>query len=361
MRMSKYIAMLWLIMASNVAIAGKGWYVRITNDTEVFVTMNQAGSSCWYWKDINRQMIIPPMQSIQLYTEASDAFPSCINAKSIAGIDFTWSEDPLKSKKTVHFEIKGASGDFGSKISKKIKCGDQGIGSEQLGNGLDATCEAGTQNIVNVLFSDYWQTSRTGKGSPFLWVKKQLDASRGMLELRMAKCLLNDITNAWQCEDQSLTMNPLIVRPIEVMTNVLLKDGRYIYVYRATDDKFVMRNYDRGDPTHPTCDAYYKKYQLPENKGQHVRHTQINAVLDAQGTYNGWGPVWSAGELRVKNGKVAYINNASGHFKPSRSHVMQAVNFLESVGQSAPDIRNFAGGFEDVSTELTDEECSRLN
>jgi hypothetical protein len=39
----------------------------------------------------------------------------------------------------------------------------------------------------------------------------------------------------------------------------------------------------------------------------HVRHSQLNG---------GWLPVWCAGELSIKDGRLWRLNNESGHFKP---------------------------------------------
>lgn len=108
-----------------------------------------------------------------------------------------------------------------------------------------------------------------------------------------------------------------------------LKDGRYIYVYRARDDAFIVRRYDRKkDGVNPSCEAY-AQYESPANRRVdpqgnriylHVRHSQlVGSETDR---------VWAAGELRVTNGLIDRINNASGHYRPPATAVRQAMTKL---------------------------------
>lgn len=125
-----------------------------------------------------------------------------------------------------------------------------------------------------------------------------------------------DGMNAWQYDDQvrdNLDMNSghlSFTTILDAGFNGTLDDGRYIYVYRKSDNKIIMRKYDRDNT------AYRQSYNYRTNPGTngqeylHVRHSQLNG---------GWQPVWAAGEMRVENNMVTIVNNESGHFKPDPS------------------------------------------
>ena len=43
-------------------------------------------------------------------------------------------------------------------------------------------------------------------------------------------------------------------------------------------------------------------------------------------------PLAMAGEIRVERGRITYINNASGHYKPSKTQMSQFINRLRDAG-----------------------------
>ena len=155
----------------------------------------------------------------------------------------------------------------------------------------------------------------------------------------------NNITNGWQyddiCRDRLDMMSSHLnhVTMIDSISNAntqqiikglkgeasskKMPDGRYIFVLRkyANDPDrlgLVLRRYDRNDiqKTGQICKNDTFSYAdnmektIPKNNPGHVRHSQLN---------DGWNPVYSAGELWIKNGQIVVISNESGHFKPSKA------------------------------------------
>lgn len=204
------------------------------------------------------------------------------------------------------------------------------------------------------------------------WTTYPLDTSRG----NKTSIDPNGQTvtlNAWAWDDierDRLDMNSNSLNNAFVLSpNMHLTDGRYIYVVRVVDKNMILRRYDRdyvkrinksrGKP--PTSIGYsYSDNRYPANyhkKNQgagsqsitstpcapgtndcvydHVRHTQLNGTLPAvDGSYltsNAWEPVYCAGELRVLDGKIDRINNASGHFKPSAVCVENTYTLLQAL------------------------------
>lgn len=104
-------------------------------------------------------------------------------------------------------------------------------------------------------------------------------------------------------------------------------DGLYIFVYRTTDNKLLVRRSDRPDDKgcYSEGDKRYSYSGNPEGNGEtphmFVRHTQLNG---------GWKPVWSAGQLEIWNGKIIWVSNQSGHFHPSMMSLDYVVNTLEA-------------------------------
>lgn len=62
-------------------------------------------------------------------------------------------------------------------------------------------------------------------------------------------------------------------------------------------------------------------YVSKRGKSGHFHHSSLVAGA----------PVWCAGELEIKSGVVHYMNNASGHYKPTRSEFDLAVAHLAIV------------------------------
>ncbi|MGR2663685.1 hypothetical protein ACUXVY_19035 [Chromobacterium haemolyticum] len=363
----KYIILLSaliLAFSSQISNAGKGWFLTIINNQETPITINRGGQSCWYWKDIPETTTLKPLQSIRFYTEASDNLGCSIDT-SIAGINITTGTPFINDQKNFHIELKGANGNFGPSIVTKEKCGSEFYGIDKKQNeekNIKINCSPNTQNYIDVMIDSSSVTPPISDFNYIYWHKKYLDYSRNnslICNIQSFPKLLN----AWECEDKrsGLSMDyKSLDHTYEVTSTTRLYEGRYIYVYRAHDNKFLIRRYDRIDGKYAACDNYYKKFQATSQPGKHVRHTQLNGITDTSGQLNGWGPVWSAGELKVNsNERIIEINNNSGHFKPLFIHVEQAVSYLKSIGKSAPDIK--AGGYEDVPISLNEADCIRLS
>ena len=96
--------------------------------------------------------------------------------------------------------------------------------------------------------------------------------------------------------------------------NQSITDGLYIFVYRTTDNKLLIRRSDRPDDRglHSHGEKIYSLTGNPAGNGESphmfVRHTQLNG---------GWSDVWSAGQLEYYHGQLLWISNASGHYAPS--------------------------------------------
>lgn len=75
--------------------------------------------------------------------------------------------------------------------------------------------------------------------------------------------------------------------------------------------------------------------------------------------YSGWEPVWSAGEMKIWNGKVTVVNNESGHFKPPAANVTYVVNTLRAYGIPI-DSNLKSGSYQQNPAALTESECGTL-
>ena len=166
------------------------------------------------------------------------------------------------------------------------------------------------------------------------WTTKALDMTRTGSVLGQP-CGGGTPISCWKLDDQvrdSLEMNASSLNFVtEIIPNVALpQNGRFIFVYRATDAKLMIRRYDRvnteGDPTLTACLDYFQ-YRYPSNYVsniyQHVRHTQLNS---------GWSPVYCAGEMTIKDGGVWRLNNASGHYQPDAACLVNVENTLGAYG-----------------------------
>lgn len=156
------------------------------------------------------------------------------------------------------------------------------------------------------------------------------------------------VTNGWQHDDvcrDRLDMNTSHLNHVTVIDSIddahtreiikglrgeassqKLADGRYIFVLRkyANDpDKLglVLRRYDRNviQPNGQVCKN--DQYSYADNLGKtiakgypgHVRHSQLNG---------GWNPVYSAGELWVKNGRIIVVSNDPATSSPQKHRLM---------------------------------------
>ncbi len=208
----------------------------------------------------------------------------------------------------------------------------------------------------------YMSLSRGGRFASQVWYSSKGSASaRSVLETSVeatASVKLSEAINAslYQCDDTfgvgqwaidfdkrrslsySMTLAQLgytkkLYGPSSISS---ADDGLYIFVLHRTPPKtkgaapiatLRIRRSDRPDDvgfsvqgdksysyngniacpnTNPSC--VLRRGEKAESPHQFVRHTQLN-----QGT----GIVYSAGQLQIRDGKIIWINNASGHFAPS--------------------------------------------
>lgn len=189
-----------------------------------------------------------------------------------------------------------------------------------------------------------------------------------------------DTSNPWRDEDEKRdglnmqTSNLDKVTRIKQLFTTLPEDGRYIYVYRKSDNTIAVRNYDRLDRDatseenkkyeesihSPNCrqdtgfGSFLCKSPQPTGyKNLHVRHSQLN---------DGWGPVWCAGEMRIgtqsiggkSEQKICKVNNSSGHFKP-KVDCLQYVR--ESLDRWGVPFLNDPKAFGHYDTVKTREKC----
>lgn len=173
------------------------------------------------------------------------------------------------------------------------------------------------------------------------WVSKQLDMTR-----TGDGCGADKGVSCWRVDDEErdkLDMRWGALNFVsEIKPNGLFpQQGRFIFVYRASDNKLLVRNYDRAhdedDQTLKAC-LNYAQYRYPGNMRSkylggvdtylHVRHSQLNG---------GWGPVWCAGEMRIEDGKLSALNNASGHYQPNKDCLSNVMNTLAWFGYQVAD------------------------
>ena len=107
-------------------------------------------------------------------------------------------------------------------------------------------------------------------------------------------------------------------------------DSRYMFVYRKTDNQLLLRRYDRAHVDRGNTCLSDANYRNPANDRPtiaptylHVRHSQLNG---------GWSPVWCAGELSIKDGRLWRLNNESGHFQPTTACLPHVENTFSAYG-----------------------------
>jgi hypothetical protein len=194
---------------------------------------------------------------------------------------------------------------------------------------------------VETRWTRQWKTTVPGKksvcGIRYIdrskWQAKPL-ADRplrpGENDMKCIKGNDNEITNGWKYDDKcrdKFDMNAEHLNHVIVVqgANSITKndDGRYIFVLRKNDNQLAIRRYDRSDNM-----CSYRDYRYEKNHDNHVRHSQLNGT---DGGKDAWEPVWSAGELWIKDGKIIAISNDSGHFRPlvqSLQYVMETLNYV---------------------------------
>ena len=146
--------------------------------------------------------------------------------------------------------------------------------------------------------------------------------------------------NCWKCDDTKRDHLEMDTSKLNFVTKLKqntggLKDGRYIYVYRKSEDDIYIRPYDRNQsdskwmfPGNCRVKTQFGQYPCKTAAGKngrylHVRHSQLNG---------GWDPVWCAGEMRIKDKQVCIVNNESGHFKPKKQCLDYVHIALENWG-----------------------------
>lgn len=247
------------------------------------------------------------------------------------------------------------------------------------------TCTARWNGQWKNTFKDPWFGSRKEYavcGSHMLerssW-KKQPLASRSMSrEEKAHTCYMDEhlVTNGWEYDDvcrDHLDMDTRYLNHTTIIDSIdnkdtreviqglkgeasskKMPDGRYIFVLRKYEndpDKLglVLRRYDRSgiQPNGHYCN--YRDYIYPSNyekthyrgNPEHVRHSQLNG---------GWNPVYSAGELWIKNGLITVVSNESGHFKPSKASLEAVRETLDYLSVPTANIRSY--DFQKNKTEL---------
>ncbi|WP_155295454.1 hypothetical protein [Chromobacterium violaceum] len=73
MKGKQIVLALALSLFCGWVLAGQGWFVTIQNNTNNALTMQRAGSTCWYWNDIHDSNVISAKSSVRYYTEADNS------------------------------------------------------------------------------------------------------------------------------------------------------------------------------------------------------------------------------------------------------------------------------------------------
>jgi hypothetical protein len=172
--------------------------------------------------------------------------------------------------------------------------------------------------------------------------------------------------NCWQYDDSVRDKLEMDVQKLTGVTRLdrsqhkLPLDGRYIYVYRKSDNTIRIRHYDRNesdkDWMYPgNCRAQTNFGQYPctaagigSGRYLHVRHSQLNG---------GWDPIWCAGEMRIENGRVCMANNESGHFRPNKSCLAYLKTTLREFGVAM----DANAVFDDFSRASASETCQEIH
>lgn len=184
------------------------------------------------------------------------------------------------------------------------------------------------------------------------WPSINLDSSR--IE---STCGGSGRINCWQYDDQyrdrlNMDASNLTYTQKIVPGGAFQRSGRFIFVYRKSDNSLVLRRYDRAHNQGAALACLdYAKYRYAPNMNNpinpaeymHVRHSQLNG---------GWSAVGCAGELTISNGRILRLNNASGHFKPPASCLQNVESLFTIYGyQFNPGYQK--GNYTSVATEET--------
>lgn len=219
------------------------------------------------------------------------------------------------------------------------------------------------------------------------WREQPLSSRSLTREESKNACKYNNktVTNGWQYDDvcrDKLDMNTGNLGHVTIIDSIddantqeiikglkgeasskKLADGRYIFVLRkyANDpDKLglVLRRYDRNviQPTGQVCKndkySYADNIRKTVSKGNpgHVRHSQLNG---------GWNPVYSAGELWVKNGQIIVVSNESGHFKPTKASLDAVKETLDYLSVPTQNIHFYDFEKDKEALETYKKQCGR--
>jgi len=148
----------------------------------------------------------------------------------------------------------------------------------------------------------------------------------------------------WVKRDDTLRQLPMDVSDADLNVTTLSvgmslsgMDGLFIFVYKQNGE-FVIRRSDRTDDTgygvkgeaqyiyagnpaySPSWWKWFRRGEKTESPHQFVRHSQVN---------HGYSPVYSAGQLQIKGGKIIWVSNASGHFSPPYESLDCVTSFID--------------------------------
>jgi len=187
------------------------------------------------------------------------------------------------------------------------------------------------------------------------WIETPIDNSRSQASCQNMNCWRYDDSVRDRLEMDTSRLN--FVTKLKGVSR-LPENGRYIYVYRKSDNNIYIRNYDRnesdkkwmysGNCRDHTNFGQYDCSPTATGRYLHVRHSQLNG---------GWDPVWCAGELRIENGKICMANNESGHFKPDQRCLGYVRTTLKDWGVPMADNAIFG----DYTKESAGKTCKQLH
>ena len=232
----------------------------------------------------------------------------------------------------------------------------------------------------------YYGLCGTHKLDRSSWKEQALSKRALTKEESKNACKYNNktVTNGWQYDDvcrDKLDMNTGNLGHVTLIDSIgdadtkeiikglkgeasskKLADGRYIFVLRkyANDPDrlgLVLRRYDRNFILRYGLVCKNDKYSYPDNikktvsadRSGHVRHTQLNG---------GWNPVYSAGELWIKNGQIIVVSNDSGHFKPSKTSLDALKETLDYLEIPTKNNRFYDAGNDKDALETYKNQCS---
>lgn len=113
----------------------------------------------------------------------------------------------------------------------------------------------------------------------------------------------------------------------ENSTEFVHADSRYSLMARGADERANAEG----------CSGYVLGmnqdfYLAPHFVKEPSRKDRLKTESFYHSSYLGGRPVLCAGTIRIDSGQVRLITNESGHYRPTESHLLQAVNILNLMG-----------------------------